>query len=171
MKQKISVVINTLNEEQNLPYALRSVRDWVDEIVVVDMYSDDQTVEVAKKYGAKVFQHERILAFDAARKFAVEQATNEWVLILDADEVVPTELSKLLFDIANTDRADAVTIPRLNYLLGDVIMHTGWGPEEDRHLRFFKRDSIVHSPRIHAFISPAEGARVIDLAYLPPRSF
>jgi glycosyltransferase involved in cell wall biosynthesis len=83
------VVINTLNEERRLPYALRSVQDWVDEIVVVDMHSDDKTVEIAEAFGARIFTHERVGYADPARAFAFARATGDWILILDADELVP----------------------------------------------------------------------------------
>jgi glycosyltransferase involved in cell wall biosynthesis len=73
----ISVVINTLNEEHRLPFALRSVRDWVDQIVVVDMHSDDGTVAVARDFGAQVFMHERLAYADPAREFALAQATGD----------------------------------------------------------------------------------------------
>ncbi|PYU89881.1 MAG: glycosyltransferase family 2 protein, partial [Acidobacteria bacterium] len=116
MGPRISVVVNTLNEEKNLPYALRSVRSWVDEIVVVDMHSQDRTVEIAREYGAKVYSHEPMGFVEPARAFAVAQAGGDWILILDADEVVPLLLSRRLREIARRDEADVVTLPRLNYL-------------------------------------------------------
>ena len=165
MRQKISVVINTLNEEKNLPYALRSVSAWADEIVVVDMYSDDKTVEIAKEYGAKVFFHERIAAVEGARQFAIEQASNEWILILDADEMVPEPLSRLLMDIVAQDKADVVSIPRLNYLLGASLLHTGWGPGQDKQNRLFKKNKLILSSTIHNFLKPHDDAIVYELAY------
>lgn len=159
MRPRISVVINTLNEERNLPYALRSVRPWADEIIVVDMHSDDRTVEIAREYGAKVYFHERISAFDGARAFAIAQATGNWVFLLDADEMIPRSLSKRLLQIASADATDVVILPRLNYLLGSPLRHTGWGPYQDRHPRFFRKDRVDLSPRIHAFIRPVSGAR------------
>ena len=165
MKHKISVVINTLNEEKNLPYALRSVSAWADEIIVVDMYSDDHTVEIAKEYGAKVFLHERIAAFDGARQFAIEQASNEWVLLLDADEIVPEPLSRILIDIVSANEADVVVIPWLNFLLGAPLMHTGWGPDQDRHSRLFKKNKLITSPMIHEFLKPTDEAKILELKY------
>jgi glycosyltransferase involved in cell wall biosynthesis len=165
MKPRISVVINTLNEEKNLPNALRSVRTWADEIIVVDMHSEDRTIEIAREYGAKVYFHDRIAAFDGARAFAVSQATGEWVFLLDADEMIPQPLSEKLMQIASEDTADVVIISWLNYLLGGPLWHTGWGPHQDRHPRFFKKDRIDLNPRIHGFIHPAQGARVLTLPY------
>lgn len=165
MKPRISVVINTLNEEGNLPYALRSVYTWADEIIVVDMHSEDRTVEIAKEYGAKIYFHDRIAAFDGARIFAVSQATGEWIFLLDADEIIPQPLSLKLMKIAADDTADVVVISRLNYLLGAPLANTGWGPYQDRHPRFFRKDKIDLNPRIHAFMHPAQGARVLTLPH------
>jgi len=167
VKPTISVVINTLNEEKNLPFALRSVQTWADEIVVVDMHSDDLTVEIAKSYGAKVYLHDRIQAFDGARSVAVSHAIGDWILLLDADEVIPRPLSQKLIQIASEDAADAVIMPRLNYLLGAPLLHTGWGPHQDRLTRFFRKEKIVLNPRIHSFIHPVQGARVLTL---PPQN-
>jgi len=165
MNQRISVVINTLNEEKNIPYALRSVHSWVNEIIVVDMYSDDRTVEVARQYGAKVFFHERIAAFDGARQFAIDQASNEWILVLDADELIPEPLSRKLLDVITEKKFDVVIIPRLNYLLGAALMHTGWGPNQDKHPRLFRKGMITASSTIHEFFKPVNAARILELDY------
>ncbi len=167
MRAKISAVINTLNEEENLPFALRSVRSWVDEIVVVDMHSEDRTVDIAREYGAKVFFHERAGFADPARAYAVGKATGDWILILDADELVPEPLSRHLQEIANNNRADVVKIPWLNYLLGAPLMHTYWGPEQDKHERFFRHGMLQTSAKVHKFLELVPGARVLELAYAP----
>jgi len=166
-KVRISVVIITLNEEKNLPYALRSVRPWADEIIVVDMHSEDRTVEIAREFGAKVFLHERVGFVEPARAYAVTYATAEWILMLDGDEVLPALLSRYLKRIADDDRADIVMIPRLNYLLGAPLLHSGWGPEQDKHFRFFKRGMIEIPSKIHGNMNPVPGARVLQLAYQP----
>src|SRR5882672_3915501 len=160
---RISVAINTFNEERNLPFALRSVRPWVNEILVVDMHSHDRTVEVAQEFGAEIHLHERMQYADPARAFAVEQCRGDWVLILDADELVPAPLSRVLRELAAAGETDAARVPRLNYMLGDAVHHGGWGAEEDHQLRFFRRGSVLLSPQIHAFIRPVPGARVIDI--------
>jgi (heptosyl)LPS beta-1,4-glucosyltransferase len=167
MKPRISVVINTLNEEKNLPFALRSVQPWVDEIVVVDMYSDDRTVDIAREFGAKVFFHERVGFFDSARAFALEQASGDWILVLDADEVVPLPLSKLLTSVAHADSADVVRIPWLNYLLGAPLMHTRWGPDQDTHPRFFKKRRVTTSFTVHNYLHLCPGCRVSTIRYEP----
>jgi glycosyltransferase involved in cell wall biosynthesis len=128
--------------------------------VVVDMHSDDRTVEIALEFGAKVHQHERLGFADPARAFALNQTTGSWILILDADEVVPVALAKRLVALAEQDGCDVVSIPRLNYLLGAPLRHTGWGFESDYQSRFFRRGSLVVSAAIHDFLKPIPGARV-----------
>lgn len=164
-RPRISAVLNTLNEERRLPFALRSVEAWVDEIIVVDMHSSDATREIAESFGARVFLHEPLGYADPARMFALEQATGDWILLLDADEVVPPPLSERLQEVARRDEADVVVIPWLNYLLGAPLRHTGWGPAQDRHERFFRRGSVAAQPAIHAYLQIQPGARVMELPY------
>jgi glycosyltransferase involved in cell wall biosynthesis len=164
---RISAVINTLNEEKNLPFALRSVQSWVDEIIVVDMYSDDRTADIAREFGAKIFFHDRVGFADPARAFAIEQASGDWILVLDADEVVPLALSRALMSIARGDSADVVRIPWLNYLLGAPLMHTTWGPNQGTHSRFFKKNCVTTTPTIHNYLHQVPGSRVLELRFEP----
>ena len=85
-RQTIAVVINTLNAERIFDKCLDSV-SWADEIVVCDMYSDDKTVEIAHKYGARVYFHERCGYVEPARNFANSKVQSDWLLVLDADEM------------------------------------------------------------------------------------
>jgi (heptosyl)LPS beta-1,4-glucosyltransferase len=160
---KVSVVINTYNEEHNLPYALRSVQPWADEVIVVDMHSSDKTVEIAKQYGAKVFYHPQMGFVEPARTFAISQASHSWVLLLDADEVVPKDLSERLLDIARHDQADVVFIPYCNYFLGDYLRGTFVRLGHDLHARFFKPRQVLFKPRIHQYVDPVAGARRLVL--------
>lgn len=159
----ISVVINTLNEEANLARALRSVRTWADEIVVVDMQSDDATKEIARSFGARVFDHPRMGFADPARSYAVAQASHEWILILDADELVPRSLAIALRQVVDEGAADVVFIPRHNFFAGAPIEGNGWGPRDDRYPRFFRRGALELTPRIHDFMHPLPGVRVKSL--------
>lgn len=163
----ISVVVNTLDAARVLAFALRSVAPWAAEIVVVDMASADDTAAIARAHGARVLTHPRADCVETARAFAVAAAREPWVLVLDADELVPLGLSRRLRAIAAADAADAVRIPRVNHLLGAPLMHTGWGPDRDRHLRFFKPAAVELPTRIHAPIAPRAGARVVDLDVVP----
>ncbi|MGI8855216.1 MAG: glycosyltransferase family 2 protein [Thermomicrobiales bacterium] len=164
---RISVVINTLNEERNLPYALRSVRSWVDEIVIVDMHSDDRTVEIAESFGARVYPHEPMGFADPARAFAIAQCTGDWILILDADELVPAPTSRTFQSLARNDDYDVIKIPWLNYISGSPLMHTGWGPSQEKHYRFFRRGFLEATAEVHRFLQPSPTARVLELPYRP----
>lgn len=161
----VSVVINTLNEERNLPLALRSVHAWADEIVVCDMHSEDRTVAIAKEYGAKVCLHERMGFADPARAYAIAQARHDWVLVLDADELIPKAMSEVIARLVAADEADVYRIPRLNYLLGAPLRYLGWGPDQDAQLRLFKRSSVNVTPDIHSFFHARPGAREQRLRY------
>ncbi|MFM7859338.1 MAG: glycosyltransferase family 2 protein, partial [Flammeovirgaceae bacterium] len=93
---RISLVINTLNEEKNIGSCIESARKWVNEIVICDMHSADNTVEIAKQYNAKVIHHDRTGFVEPARYYAISQATCEWVLVLDADEQLTDALGEKL---------------------------------------------------------------------------
>ena len=160
---KISVVINTLNEEKNLPLAIASVKGFADEIVVVDMESSDRTVEVAKRLGAKVFSHKKVGYVEPARNYAVSKAKGNYVFILDADEEVSPGLVKKIKKIVHPPGhprggrvdssggsavADYYRIPRKNIIFGKWIKHSRWWP--DYNIRFFKKgfvswDEVIHS--------------------------
>lgn len=145
----ISVVINTLNEENNLPQALSSIKGIADEIVVVDMHSDDDTVVIAKRADAKVFEHKRVGFVEPARNFAIEKATGDWILVLDADEEIPRSLSGILKSISdNPNSADYYALPRKNIIFGKWIKHSRWWP--DYNIRFFKKGYVVWNEIIHS---------------------
>jgi (heptosyl)LPS beta-1,4-glucosyltransferase len=158
---KISVVINTQNEEKNLPLAVKSIRSFADEIVVVDSGSEDKTCQVAQELGAKLYKYEEpIIYVEPARNFAISKASNEWVFLLDADERAHDTLLKKLGKIAHGDEADFVRIPRKNIIFGKWLTHSRWWP--DYNIRFFKKGSVSWSEVIHSV--PMTTGRGIDLA-------
>ena len=110
-KIKISAVVNTRNEEKNLDACLKSL-NFVDEIVVVDMESEDKTKQIAKKYTNKVFNYDNVGYVEPARNFAINKAKGDWILIVDADERVPRSLAVKLMEIAET-LLDTVAKPKV----------------------------------------------------------
>ena len=147
MPEKISAVINTLNEERNIKRAIDSIK-WVDEIIVCDMHSDDQTTEIAKGLGAKIILHKRSRYVEPARNFAISKASGEWILILDADEQVPEILKEKLVEIANKmDQIDYVKIPRKNIIFGKWMQQSQWWP--DLNVRFFRKGKVKWGDKIH----------------------
>lgn len=155
----ISVVINTRNEQKNLPRALVSVRQLADEIVVVDMESEDKTVEIARKAEAKVYFYKKVGYVEPARNFAISKATGDWVLVLDADEEISESLAKKLKKIAKNPQADFYRLPRKNIIFGKWIKHSGWWP--DYNIRFFKKEAVVWNEVIHSV--PMTQGEGIDL--------
>lgn len=157
---KISVVINTRNEERNLPRALVSARRLADEVVVVDMESTDKTREIAKKAGAKVYLHKPTGYVEPARNFAISKATGDWILILDADEEIPMKLAQVLKQIAGDgESADFYRLPRKNIIFGKWIKYSRWWP--DYNIRFFKKGKVVWSEIIHSV--PETHGKGLDL--------
>lgn len=148
MASKISVVINTLNEEKNISRAISSVKSFADEIVVVDMESGDNTREIAKKLGAKIFTHKKVGYVEPARNFAISKAVNPWILILDADEEVPPPLITQIQKILKEPKADYFRIPRKNIIFGKWIKHARWWP--DMNIRLFKKGHVSWNEVIHA---------------------
>lgn len=144
----ISVVINTLNEEDNIANCIDSVKDFADEVIVVDMHSEDKTQEIAEKMGAKVFKHERTGYVEPARNFAIEKAKGEWILILDADEQLTDDLGEKLESIVKLDKYDYVAIPRKNIVFGKWIQYSRWWP--DYNIRFFKKGKVAWHKEIHS---------------------
>lgn len=147
MRSKISVVINTLNEEENIKRAIDSVATIADEIVLCDMYSTDKTVEIAKKLGAKIFYHKNIGFVEPARNFAVSKAEGDWVLVLDADEEISAKLSEHLKKIVELNNCDFVNIPRKNIIFGKWMHASMWWP--DPLIRFFRKGTVIWSDEIH----------------------
>ncbi len=145
---KISTVINTLNEEKNLQRAIVSVRDFSDEIVVVDMMSSDKTRDIAKKFGAKVYEYKRVGYVEPARNFAISKATGEWIFILDADEEVPMTLAKKIKELVKKSDADYYRIPRKNIIFKKWMKHSRWWP--DYNIRFFQKGFVIWNEVIHS---------------------
>lgn len=144
---KISAVINTLNEENNIVGAIKSVSKFCDEVVVVDMRSTDKTTYLAKKHGARVFKHKRMGYVEPARNYAIGKTKSEWVFVLDADERVGNTLSMKLKKHAAGGKTDFVEIPRKNIIFGQWIKNSRWWP--DYNIRFFRKGSVKWSNKIH----------------------
>ncbi len=141
----LSVIIITKNEERNLPDCLKSV-SFADEIIVIDSHSEDKTVEIAKKFGCKVFI-ESWKGYGQQKQSALEKTCYRWVLSIDADERIPPETANTIKQILQSPKAVAYSFPRKNYFHGKWIKCCGWWP--DRVVRLFDKYSgrfkgIVH---------------------------
>lgn len=135
MKIPVSVAIITKNEERNIKKALESVKDF-EEIVIVDAFSEDKTLDICRKYTDKIFQYEW-QGFAKQKQLAIDKTTLSWVFVLDADERVTEPLKKEIMKKIKEDK-DGYFIPRKNFFLGRWIKHSGWWP--DYTLRLFKKE-------------------------------
>jgi len=133
---KITATIVTLNEERHIARALESLR-CCDEIVVVDAGSVDRTVELACNLGARLVER-AWKGYAAQKNIAAEEASNDWILSIDADEALSEALEGEIWNLKkNGPRYDAYTMPRLAQYLGRWILHSGWHP--DRKVRLYDR--------------------------------
>lgn len=144
----LSVIIITMNEAGNLKDCLDSVADIAAEVIVVDSGSTDGTVEIARSAGATVIQTSIWPGFGPQKNIALNAATCDWVLSLDADERLTEPLRDQIRSAMMSGVFDSYEMPRLSYFCGKPIRHGGWYP--DHVLRLFRRerarfsDDLVH---------------------------
>jgi glycosyltransferase involved in cell wall biosynthesis len=142
----LSAVIITKNEAGHIARCLESI-SWVDEIIVLDSGSEDDTVAICRQYTDKVYQTDWP-GFGIQKQRALDKANSDWVLSIDADEVVSPELRLEIENALRQDDYSGYEIPRLSSYCGRQMRHGGWWP--DHVLRLFRRDcgrftdSVVH---------------------------
>lgn len=149
----LSAVLITLNAEQQLSAALKSLQ-FCNDIVVVDSHSTDNTVELAKQFGARVIQ-QTWLGFGPQKQFAVAQANNDWVLCLDADEQITPELETNIRSAIAQAKQDLLPnnvagfeMPRCNYFLGRYLRYGEGYPDYSRRL-FNRRMANWSTDAVH----------------------
>jgi len=170
-RQTISVCLATLNEESNIALCLNSVKDWVDEMIVVDEQSTDKTQEIARSLGARVFSEPHEQIFHITKNKAINKAKSDWILQLDADERITPEMRREIIGILEgtyfgydrwlsplktalnrilpifptpkrlTQPASAYWLPRKNYFLGRYLYHTAQYP--DPVIRLFRQGKAI----------------------------
>lgn len=140
---KISVTVITKNEEKNISDCLKSVA-WADEIIVVDSESIDRTVELAKLFTDKIFIR-KWEGYVPQKRYALSLAANEWVLSLDADEIITPELKDEIINLSPGDYS-GFKIRRKNFLMNKEITSCGW--EKDYQLRLFRKDKTDLNERL-----------------------
>lgn len=147
MENKISVVINTYNASRHLREVLDSVREF-DEIVICDMESTDDTLHIAEEYGCKIvtFEKKNHSICEVARDFAIHSASYKWVFVVDADEIVPSQLREYLYSKITDSKFDsALAVGRKNPFMGKYISNS-----PDYQLRFFQQAKAHWPAVIHA---------------------
>ena len=142
--KKISAIIPTGNEEHNIVDAIKSI-DFADEIMIVDSFSSDKTVILAKPLSSTILK--RKFDYPASQKnWAIPQAKHEWILLLDADERVTPELKEEVISIINSNtNYSGFWIRRTNYFMGKKVRFSGW--QGDKVIRLFKRDECLYEDK------------------------
>jgi len=158
--EKISLVVTAVSDEEKyLSSCLASVKDFVDEIVVVNMSDSSEIAKIAKKFKAKIYKHKFVNYVEPVRNFGISKATGNWILIMDPDEEAPQSLIKRLKEIVENNEADYVRIPRNNIVFGKNLRHSRWWP--DYNIRFFKKGFVSWNEIIHSV--PLAQGRGVDL--------
>lgn len=160
-KPTISVVIHTYNSEKHLRRAIESVLD-ADEIIICDMESTDNTLDIAKEYDkCKIFCHENVGMAEPARNFANSQVTSDYLLVLDSDEYASKAFIEYVRDfLAKNPNCSGLMFAYKNEILGKILRSYSKGSL----LRIFKRGCVNYAAYVHA--APEVAGEVVQL---PPR--
>ena len=144
---QISAVIITYNEEENIERCISSIEGIVKEIIVIDSFSSDKTVELAKSKGAIIFQN-KFKGYSDQKNFGISKCSSNFILSLDADECLSKNLQISIKNILRDNKADAYEMNRKNNYIGQWINYCGWYP--DKKVRLFDKnkakwnDNYVH---------------------------
>ncbi len=164
----LSAIIITKNEASNIQDCIASVA-FADEVIVVDSGSTDNTQELARSGGAKVFVRDDWRGFGVQKNRALDLASGDWVFSIDADERVPPQLAEEIIAAVQADQADIWDVPRRTYFCGQWIDHCGWSP--DRVVRLFRKDTarfnenLVHESLHSTQLSPRRQSLVHSLLH------
>ncbi|EGQ7641930.1 glycosyltransferase family 2 protein [Vibrio cholerae] len=152
-KPTLAVALIVKNEARHLDECLQTVHDWVDEIVVLDSGSHDETEQVARRYTEKFYVNAKWPGFGPQRQLAQSYVQSDYVLWLDADERVTPELKQSILQAVAANKPDTLyQFARLSWVFGRFIRHSGWYP--DRVLRLYPtqltryNDALVHE-KVH----------------------
>ena len=134
---KISAVIITFNEEKNIARCLNSLSGVADEILVVDSFSTDKTEAICRERGVR-FETNKFVGHIEQKNFAMHHAKYDWILSLDADEALSSDLKESVSKVKSSDEKHAYQLNRLTSYCGKWIKHGGWYP--DRKIRLWNRN-------------------------------
>ena len=148
MSVGVTVVIAARDEAANIGACIESVR-WAGEILVVEDGSTDETRAIAERSAARVLANP-FVTIGLQRNFAIERASSDWILVVDADERGSPSLAREIQTVIESPRFDAYRIPRRTFFLGSEVRHGGW--ESDRPVRLFKSALRYNSSRVHEHV-------------------
>jgi len=143
VSEPLSIVLLTRNSEKHLQEVLASAA-FADEIVIYDGASTDNTLSIAEEFGARIEAQEPWQGFGAMKQQAVDLARNDWVFVLDSDEVITPALQREIQETLKNPECDGYLVPRLNYFFGKAIRHGGLYP--DTTVRLFHRQKGRFTP-------------------------
>ena len=174
---KLSAVIITKNEEQNIRRCLESLQDVADEIVVVDSFSTDATEQICVEYGVR-FVQQQWLGYSQQKNLANNLAANDWIFSIDADEALSSELKNAVMEIKkqNITEDNVFSMNRLTNYCGKWISHCGWYP--DKKIRIWNRKVGRGQGEIHETIAFSTKTKVLHLkgdllhySFVSPKDF
>jgi glycosyltransferase involved in cell wall biosynthesis len=142
-----SAVVVAQNEREHIRSCFESLR-WCQERILVDMQSQDDTCEQARDLATMILLQEPIPHMEFARNRGIDAATGEWILVVDADEIIPDRLAARLQQHAAATATDGIWLPRMYYCFGQPVPHVGGFP--DFQLRAFRRERGRYPDRLHA---------------------
>ena len=160
----ISLIVHSKNAEKLLPALIQST-EWIQDRLLVDMQSSDQTVVLAESHGFRIETVENHPRVDGVRNKFIEKATYEWILVLDADEFLSEDAESIITNLIDehSDKIDAFAIPRFNFIAGKIMEATSWYP--DHQIRLFKKGVVSWSDHNHVSPSVCNPSK---LFYLQP---
>lgn len=161
----VTVVIAARNEAANIAACIESVK-WAREIIVVENDSVDDTADLAVRAGARVMQHP-FVTIGLQRNAAIERATTEWILVVDADERATPQLGDEISGVVARPDSEAYRIGRRNFFLGKEVRHGGW--DRDRPVRLFRSTLRYSGSRVHEHVetSASPGQLTSTLLHAP----
>ncbi|MGC8727810.1 MAG: glycosyltransferase family 2 protein [Elusimicrobiales bacterium] len=143
---KISAVLIARNEEKKIEKCLEGIK-WCDEIIFIDQSSQDKTVDIAKRYTDKIFVTNPKGICNPDRNFGISKAENDWILIIEADEVVCEDLRREISEVLSQNKADIFYLPVKTFFSGRWIKTCGWYPGYIP--RLFRKGSVIFEEDIH----------------------
>jgi glycosyltransferase involved in cell wall biosynthesis len=150
MREKVTAIVPTFNKEKIIRRCLEHVK-WADEILIVDSYSTDRTLEICREFTDRIVQHKYINSA-LQKNWAIPQATHDWILLIDTDEMVESNLrDEILRTLENPDpRIDAYRIIRKNFIYGVWVRGCNYYP--DYNIRLFRKACRYATREVHADI-------------------
>lgn len=148
----LSVIVITKNEGKNIKECLESVKNLGDELIIIDTFSTDKTIEIVRKFTNNIYRIQFDGDFSKLRNYGLDHSKGDWVLFIDADERISDNLKKIIPSLLKTEKYDGYLIPRRNYINKHEWLHYGlFYP--DYQLRIFKKEGVRYVNRIHEYPS------------------